>query len=92
MIVSIRHKGLASFYASGSKAGIQANHEKRIRLILGRLDAAREPRDLNLPGLRLHQLGGNYEGFLAVDVNGNWRIIFRFDGPDVTDIDYLDYH
>ena len=92
MIVSIRHKGLAACYDSGSKAGIQANHEKRIRLILGRLDAAREPRDMNLPGLRLHQLGGNYDGFWAVDVSGNWRIIFRFDGPDVTDVDYLDYH
>jgi proteic killer suppression protein len=92
MILSFRNKGLAACYASGSKAGIQASHEKRIRLILGRLDAAREPRDMNLPGLRLHQLGGNYEGFWAVDVSGNWRIIFRFDGPDVTDVDYLDYH
>lgn len=61
-------------------------------LILGRLDAAREPRDMNLPGLRLHALVGNHEGFWAVDVSGNWRIIFRFEGPDVTDVDYLDYH
>jgi len=92
MIISFRHKGLAAFYTSGNRAGIQANHEKRIRLILGRLDAAREPRDLNLPGLRLHALAGNHEGFWAVDVSGNWRIIFRFEGPDVTDVNYLDYH
>ena len=27
-----------------------------------------------------------------VDVVGNWRITFRFDGPDVFDVDYVDYH
>lgn len=92
MIITFRHKGLAAYYFSGGKAGIQASHEKRIRLILGRLAAAREPRDMNLPGLRLHALAGNLDGFWAVDVSGNWRIIFRFTGPDATDVDYIDYH
>lgn len=92
MIQAIRHKGLKQFYKSGNKAGIQAQHENRLRLILARLDAAREPKDMSLPGLRLHQMSGNYEGFWAVDVSGNWRVIFRFDGHDVFDVNYLDYH
>ena len=92
MIQSFRHKGLRQFYKSGSKAGIQAQHEKRLRLILSRLDAAREPKDMSLPGLHLHQMAGNLDGYLAVDVSGNWRVIFRFEGPDVYDVDYLDYH
>ena len=92
MIQSFRHKGLRQFYNSGRKAGIQAQHEKRLKLILARLDAAREPRDMSLPGLRLHQMAGTMDGFWAVDVSGNWRVIFRFDGPDVYDVDYLDYH
>jgi proteic killer suppression protein len=25
-------------------------------------------------------------------VNGNWRVIFRFEGKDVELVDYLDYH
>jgi plasmid maintenance system killer protein len=25
-------------------------------------------------------------------VTGNWRVIFRFDGGDAIDVDYLDYH
>jgi len=92
MIKSFRHKGLSRYYHSGSKVGIQARHEPRIRLILARLDAALEPRDLNLPGLRLHQLSGEYGGFHAVDVSGNWRIIFRFEDHEVHDVDYIDYH
>ncbi len=92
MIQSFQHKGLKHFYQNGSKAGIKAQHEKRLRLILARLDAAIEPGDMSLPGLRLHQMTGSLDGFWAVVVSGNWRIIFRFDGPDVYDVNYLDYH
>jgi proteic killer suppression protein len=92
MIDSFRHKGLKRFYQTGSKAGVQAEHARRLRLILARLDAAREPKDMNLPGLRLHAMAGDLEGFWSVMVSGNWRIIFRFNGEDVRDIDYLDYH
>jgi proteic killer suppression protein len=41
---------------------------------------------------QLHSLSGDYKGFWAVDVSGNWRIVFRFEGQDVIDVDYLDYH
>jgi len=92
MIKHFRHKGLAGFYETGSKAGIQAKHADRICLILARLNASHEPRDMSLPGLRLHSLSGGYQGYWAVDVSGNWRIVFKFEGQDVIDVDYLDYH
>ena len=92
MITSFRHKGLRQFYETGSKASIQAQQAGRLRLILARLDAAREPRDMSLPGLRLHPMSGSLAGFWSVSVSGNWRVIFRFDGQDVCDVDYLDYH
>lgn len=92
MIENFRHKRLRQFYETGSKAGIIANHAGRLRLILSRLDASREPRDMNLPGLRLHQLSGDLAGFWAVNLSGNRRVIFRFEGPDVAEVDYGDYH
>ncbi len=49
-------------------------------------------RDMGLPGLGLHPLKGIRHGTWAVNVSGNWRVTFRFDGPDVTDVDYQDYH
>ena len=61
-------------------------------MILTRLDAAREPRDMDLPGLRLHRLKGRLRGFWAVEVSGNWRVIYRFEKQDRTDVDYMDYH
>jgi proteic killer suppression protein len=92
VIRSFRHKGLEKFYRTGSKAGIAAAHAKRLRLILGRLDAAHEPQDMALPGLRLHSLSAAFKGYWAVDVSGNWRVVFRFQEHHAYDVDYLDYH
>jgi proteic killer suppression protein len=91
-ILRFKHKGLARFFANGSLAGIQSTHSKRLRLILGRLSVAREPRDMGLPGLQLHPLKGERHGTWAVSVSGNWRVTFRFEGPDVADVHYEDYH
>jgi proteic killer suppression protein len=92
VIQSFKHKGLERYFLKGTKAGIQASHENRIRLILGRLHAATDPRDMDLPGLHLHQLKGKSRGRWSVRVSGNWRITFKFDGPDAVDVDYEDYH
>jgi proteic killer suppression protein len=92
VIRGFRHKGLASLFENGSKAGIQAQHAERLRLILGRLSAATSPRDMALPGLKLHQLGGDRKGTWAVSVSGNWRITFQFSGKDADAVDYEDYH
>ncbi len=91
-ILKFRHKGLERFFLKGSTSGIQARHKDRLRLILGRLNAAWEPRDMDLPGLGLHRLKGKLKGHWAVKVSGNWRVTFRFNGNDVELVDYLDYH
>ena len=91
MIKSFRHKGLEAFYTSGSKAG--AHHAEKLRLQLGALNAAISADDLKAPASwRLHALSGELKGFYSLTVNGNWRVIFRFDESDVELVDYLDYH
>ena len=60
--------------------------------ILGRLDAALAPKDMDLPAYRLHRLHGGYKGFWAVTVRANWRVVFRFEDGGAVDVDYLDYH
>lgn len=92
MIQSFRHKGLAKFFATGSRVGIQAAHADRLRLILAALNAAVAPSDMGLPGLKLHPLKGTRSGTWSVSVSGNWRVTFRFSGKDAVDVDYEDYH
>ena len=91
-ILRFRHKGLERFFRRGITAGIQPKHANRLRLILGRLNVALEPKDMALPGLGLHSLKGSRRGFWSVSVSGNWRVTFRFQDTDVTDVDYEDYH
>ncbi|WP_416140460.1 type II toxin-antitoxin system RelE/ParE family toxin [Halomonas sp. HK25] len=92
MIRSFKHKGLAKFFKTGSKAGIQPAHAKRLRLILGRLHAASDAKDMDLPGLRLHELSGNRASIWSVTVSGNWRVTFRFVDGDAEIVNYEDYH
>jgi proteic killer suppression protein len=92
MIRSFAHKGLELFYRKGSSKGIQAQHAKRLRLILGLLDAARKAEDMNAPGLALHPLKGDRKGIWAVTVQANWRVTFRFVDGDAEIVNYEDYH
>ena len=91
-IKSFRHKGLEGFFATGNKRGIQGKHADRLRLILGLLNAAADPRDLRLPGLDLHELQGARKGTWAVSVSGNWRVTFGFANKEAARVDYEDYH
>lgn len=92
MIKGFRHKGLERFFLRGSKAGIQAKHAERLRLILARLHAASSPEDMNLPGLFLHSLSGERKDTWSVKVSGNWRVTFVFEGGDAYVVNYEDYH
>ena len=60
--------------------------------VLGRLDVAESPSDLDLPGYRLHPLKGEWKKYWSVSISGNWRIIFRFEAGDAFDVDLIDYH
>lgn len=92
MIRSFKHKGLELFFRTGRKSGIQSKHVKRLQLILGRLNAATNPDDMNLPGLYLHSLTGDRLDIWSVRVSGNWRITFRFNGEHAEIVNYEDYH
>ena len=59
MIQSFKHKVLYLFFETGRKSGIQTNHAKRLRLILGRLNSSVQAEDMNLPGLFFHSLSGD---------------------------------
>jgi proteic killer suppression protein len=92
VIRSFAHKGLRKFFETGSNVGIRPEHKKRLRLILGVLNAAVRIQDVALPGLGLHRLSGRLSGFWSVSASGNWRVIFRFEDGEALDVDYIDYH
>ena len=92
MIKSFIHKGLENFYTEGSKAGIQARHEKRLRLILAQINQAEIVKDIDIPTLRLHQLKGDRKGVWAVTFQANLRITFKFQDVNAEVLNYEEYH
>ena len=92
MIQNFKHKGLRKLFEKGTASGVNANHLKRLRLIIALLETAETMEDMDLPGLDLHELKGNRKGTLAVKVSGNWRVTFRLENGDAFDVNYEDYH
>ena len=92
MIQSFKHKGLERFYKTGKTSGIKADHAKKLRLILSNLDQSESATEMDLPGLRLHELKGSRRSIWAVTVSGNWRVTFRFADRDAEIVNYEDYH
>jgi len=92
MIKTFRHKGVQTFFETGSKAGIQPAHAAKLARQLRQLNDARVASDMNMPGWRWHTLSGKLAGHWSVWVNGNWRLTFAFEEGDAVLVDYQDYH
>ena len=92
MIKSFRHRGIEMFFKNGSKKGIQPKHAEKLRRQLFALDNSTGPQDMNAPGWRLHPLQGLLANHWSVDVSGNWRLTFAFEGDNAVLVDYQDYH
>ncbi len=92
MILRFDHKGLERFFRDSDARGINVQFAPRLRLLLGVLNAAKSPEEVNLPGARLHPLKGKRKGQWAVSVSGNWRLVFEFNGENAINLDLVDYH
>jgi toxin HigB-1 len=92
MILRFRPRGLERLHWRGDASGVSAQHVKRLRSVLAALETAAVPSDMALPGARLHPLHGDRAGQWSVSISGNWRVVFEFEGQNVTNVDLVDYH
>ncbi|MFA9215489.1 MAG: type II toxin-antitoxin system RelE/ParE family toxin [Sphingomonadaceae bacterium] len=92
MIASFRHKGLQHYFDTGSVAGIQPVHARRLQTLLAALQFAKAIDDMDVPGYSLHALRRFTPPRWSVKVNGNWRMTFAFHDGKAFAVDYEDYH
>ena len=92
MILKFKHKGLTRLYHDDDPKGVSAQQVDKLRQILTLLDAAEGPEHMRAPGLKLHPLKGDRKGQWSVWVTGNWRVVFKFEGINATDVELVDYH
>ena len=92
MIHRFQHRGLKILYDKDDRRGVSAEHVEKTARVLAWLDVVTLPEQLRLPGFGLHRLEGDLAGYWSVTVEGEWRIIFRFDQGNTTDVDLIEYH
>jgi toxin HigB-1 len=92
VILRFRHRGLERLYLHGDVSGVSPQQVKRLRSVLAALATATTPSDMALPGIRLHPLRGARQVQWSVSISGDWRVLFEFEGRDVTNVDLVDYH
>ncbi len=92
MIISFKHKGLELFFTKNDRRLLNAKHVKKLSILLDALDSAEIVEDLDIPGVRLHQLSGDKKNLWSMRVSGNWRLTFSFDNGNAFDVNLEDYH
>jgi proteic killer suppression protein len=83
MIESFWHEGLKRFFQEDDRSKLPPDMLDRLATILAALEAAATITAMNRPSFRLHRLKGRLNGFWAVTVRANWRIVFRFEDGKV---------
>jgi proteic killer suppression protein len=93
VIRTFRHKGLKRLFEGSDPRGVPSQLAPKLRRMLAQLNVSEAPDDMDgVPGWRLHPLKGDRAGQWSVTVTGNLRIVFRFEGKNVFDVDLVDYH
>jgi toxin HigB-1 len=95
MIESFRNNWLETFFVNDdSNKNIPANLESSLFRKLQLIDDSTTDADLRIPpGNRFEKLSANLDGFHAIRVNQQWRLIFIWDADRGVATDaYLDNH
>ena len=79
-------------FVDANKPRFSGLDEELARQRLRELNAARSlDASAKLRSVGLHKLKGDRRGFWAINVNGPWRIIFRFRGGNAHEVEIVDY-
>lgn len=86
------NKKKLKLFSQGDYSKIPCEQVDAIEIILNALDTATCVDDFDLPGKRLHSYSNKDPKIWSLDVSGNYRILFEFNGTDVVNVSYEDPH
>ena len=68
---------------------IQEIGRRKLRM----LNNSQNMADLKIPpSNRLEKLSGSWKNFYSVRINDQWRIVFKWDRGNASEVEILDYH
>lgn len=93
MIVSFGSKDTENIWNGNrirkSSLELQEVARRKLRMLNNSIDL----NDLRIPpSNRLEKLSGKLKKFYSIRVNNKWRIIFRWNKSNASDVELVDYH
>ena len=93
MIRSFRDRETEKVFERERSRRLPPNVQRRAHRKLLLVDAAQALDDLRVPpGNRLERVSGDRTGQYSIRVNDQWRICFRWERGDASDVEIADYH
>jgi proteic killer suppression protein len=93
MIKSFAQPWLEDFWHNGKHKRIPSEVVRQLLRKLDMLNKAIDVKDLSAPPANhLHRLRGDRKGQWAISVNGPWRLCFRFENGEVSELELIQYH
>jgi proteic killer suppression protein len=93
MIISFNCKETKGIWEGKTSRKFPHDIQERAFRKLRQLNAARTLDDLKEPpSNNLENLKGNMSGLMSIRINKQWRLRFKWDGRDITEVEIIDYH
>ena len=93
MIISFSDKETTEIWGGKRVANLPNEIQERARRKLRMLNNAQDVRDLQIPpSNKLEKLKGKYKDFYSIRINDQWRIIFKWEDNNSSEVLIIDYH
>lgn len=93
MIVSFGSKETKKIWEGERVRGFSTDLQEMARRKLRMLSNSQNTSDLLVPpSNRLEKLKGNLKDYYSIRINGQWRIIFKWNDGNASDVEIADYH
>ena len=93
MIISFGSKETRLIWEGERVKRFSIELQETVRRKLRMLNNSQNIADLKIPPAnRLEKLKGNLKDFYSIRINDQWRIIFRWNNGNASDVEITDYH
>ncbi|MBK7131123.1 MAG: type II toxin-antitoxin system RelE/ParE family toxin [Crocinitomicaceae bacterium] len=93
MIISFGNKDTKKIWEGERIKGLSTELQETSRRKLRMLNNSQDLNDLMIPpSNRLEKLKGNLKEFYSIRINNQWRIIFKWNNGNASDVEIVDYH
>ncbi|MFY9310840.1 MAG: type II toxin-antitoxin system RelE/ParE family toxin [Bacteroidia bacterium] len=93
MLISFGNKDTKKIWEGERVKALSSGIQEVARRKLRMLNNSQHLTDLQIPpSNRLEKLKGNLKEFYSIRINDQWRIIFRWENGNASEVEIIDYH